>query len=400
VKKPGLFTKLNPLDGRRFLIYAVVYVSVGIGISMLGLLLPFLAEQVNISVGQMGFAFTAQNLGYLVGSLGGGVLYDRFKSHSLMVLSLVLMMVSGFLVPLIPWFYGLLVVLFFFGLGLGTIDVGANLNLVWIFQSRVGPYLNTLHFIFGIGAFSAPLIIATVLGWTGGGLTWAIWALMVLFLPGLLGLFSTPSPENSAETETEGKVERADVVVVVMLMLAIFFAVGVQIGFSGWIFTYVSDFGIGDVSTASMITALFWAGLTLGRLASIPISKKVPPGVMALFNFALLTLVLALFLVWPTRSVMMWMGTAGVGLAISILFPTLLSFAKTRVNMTGRVTGLLFLGSSLGMMSLPMILGQVFERYGGYAMMLVLFAAALFGLGTMILLFTNRSREGSNGGGA
>ncbi|MFU8826729.1 MAG: MFS transporter, partial [Brevefilum sp.] len=391
---------LNPLDGRRFLVYAVVYIPVGIGISMLGPLLPFLAEQVNISVGQMGLAFTAQNLGYLVGSLGGGVLYDRLKSHSLMGLSLVLMMVSGFLVPLIPWFYGLLVVLFFFGLGLGTIDVGANLNLVWIFQSHVGPYLNTLHFIFGIGAFSAPLIIATVLGWTGGGLTWAIWALMVLFLPGLLGLFSIPSPENSAEAETEGKVEQAGVVVVVMLMLAIFFAVGVQIGFSGWIFTYVSDFGIGDVSTASMITALFWAGLTLGRLASIPISKKVTPGVMALFNFALLTLVLALFLVWPTRSVMMWMGTAGVGLAISILFPTLLSFAKTRVNMTGRVTGLLFLGSSLGMMSLPMILGQVFERYGGYAMMLVLFVAALFGLGTMILLFTNRSREGSNGGGA
>ena len=131
----------------------------------------------------------------------------------------------------------------------------------------------------------------------------------------------------------------------------------------------------------------------MGRLIAIPVSKKVAPGTMILFNFALLTLVLIFFLIWPTDPVMVWIGAAGVGLTTATLFPTLLSFAKTRVNMTGRITGLLFLGSSLGMMLLPLLLGQVFDRYGGYPMLLVVFISALLGLGVMSLLSVKRAPE-------
>ena len=391
MKKIALFSNPGSLNARRFLIYAIVYISVGIGISMLGPLLPFLADQVSVSLGQMGFAFTAQNLGYLIGSLSGGWLFDRVRTHRLMTLFLLVMILTGFLIPLMPWFSTLLIVLFFFGLGVGAIDVGTNLNMVWIFQSGVGPYLNALHFIFGIGAFFTPLIITTVLGWTGGSLSWAIWALMLLFIPGLLGLVSSPSPENPAAVKTESPEKVHHVGIILLLILAIFFAVGVQIGFSGWIFSYVSESGIADIATASRITALFWASLSLGRLIAIPISKKVAPGTMVLFNFSLLTLVVIFLLIWPTHPVMMWIGAAGVGLATSILFPTLLSYAKTLVNMTGRVTGLLFLGSSLGMMILPLLLGQMFDRFGGFAMILVVFGASLLGLGIIILLRFQRA---------
>ena len=386
MKKFALFSNPGSLNARRFLIYAVVYISVGIGLSMLGPLLPFLADQVSISLGQMGFAFTAQNLGYLIGSLSGGWLFDRVRTHRLMTLFLLVMILTGFLIPLMPWFSALLIVLFFFGLGVGAVDVGTNLNMVWIFQSGVGSYLNALHFIFGVGAFFTPLIITTVLGWTGGNLSWAIWALMLLFIPGLLGLVSSPSPENPAAANTASPEKVHHVGIILLLILAIFFAVGVQIGFSGWIFSYVSESGIADIATASQITALFWASLSLGRLIAIPISKKVAPGTIVLFNFSLLTLVVLLLLIWPTRPVMMWIGSAGVGLATSVLFPTLLSYAKTLVNMTGRVTGLLYLGSSLGMMVLPLSLGQVFDRFGGFAMILVVFGASLLGLGIIILL--------------
>ena len=391
MKKFALFSNPGSLNARRFLIYAVVYISVGIGLSMLGPLLPFLADQVSISLGQMGFAFTAQNLGYLIGSLSGGWLFDRVRTHRLMTLFLLVMILTGFLIPLMPWFSALLIVLFFFGLGVGAVDVGTNLNMVWIFQSGVGSYLNALHFIFGVGAFFTPLIITTVLGWTGGNLSWAIWALMLLFIPGLLGLVSSPSPENLAAANTASPEKVHHVGIILLLILAIFFAVGVQIGFSGWIFSYVSESGIADIATASQITALFWASLSLGRLIAIPISKKVAPGTIVLFNFSLLTLVVILLLIWPTRPVMMWIGSAGVGLATSVLVPTLLSYAKTLVNMTGRVTGLLYLGSSLGMMVLPLSLGQAFDRFGGFAMILVVFGASLMGLGIIILLRFQRA---------
>jgi len=390
MEKSGLFSSIHPIDQKRLLTYAVCYFSVGIGISALGPLLPYLADNVNVSLGQISFAFTAQNLGYLLGSAGGGWLYDRFQSHKLMVLSLALMVLMGLLIPLMSWFYALLVVLFFFGLGVGTIDVGENLNLVWMFKSRVSPYLNAIHFIFGLGAFFTPLIITTVMTWTGGNLSWAIWALVLIFCPGFIGLLSTKSPANISSEENDIQNEERNYVLIALIILLFFLSVGVQIGFGGWIFTYVSELGIADVTVASLITSLFWGCVTLGRLMGIPISKKVTPGSMLLFNSVLLVLVLGLILVWPLNPVMMWVGSAGMGLAISIMFPNLLSFAKTRMNLTGWVTGLFFMGSSLGMMLMPMLLGQVFDTMGGREMMLALFAAALLGLIVMIRLIVKR----------
>ncbi len=390
MEKSGLFSSINPIDQKRLLTYAICYFSVGIGVSALGPLLPFLADNVNVSLGEISFAFTAQNLGYLLGSAGGGWLYDRVKSHKLMALSLSLMVLMGLLIPMMSWFYALLVVLFFFGLGVGTIDVGENLNLVWMFKSRVSPYLNAIHFIFGLGAFFTPLIITTVMSWTGGSLSWAIWTLVLIFCPGFIGLLTIESPVNTSSIETEIRNQDHNYVLIALIIILFFLSVGVQIGFGGWIFTYVSELGIADVTAASLMTSIFWGCLTLGRLIAIPISKKVSPGSMILFNSALLVFVLGLILIWPISPAMMWVGSAGMGMATSILFPTLLSFAKSRLNLTGRITGLFFMGSSVGMMVMPMLLGQVFDTFGGREMMLVMFAAAMLGLMIMIRLIVKR----------
>jgi FHS family Na+ dependent glucose MFS transporter 1 len=388
---------IKTFEIRRFLAYALCLISVGIGMSLLGPLLPFLADKVHVSLGQMGFAFTAQNLGFMLGSVGGSWLYDRFKSHTLMVISIVLMVVSGLIITLMDTFFGLLLALFCLGLGLGMLDIGANLSLVWIFQSQVGPYMNALHFAFGVGGILTPLILSMVMGWTGGSLTWAIFALVVLFFPGLIMLLAHPSPEQISKNQHQRDTQTSMIGLVVLLILLVFFCVGVQIGFGGWIFTYVSELGITDLATALLITSIFWGSLTLGRLIAIPVSKKVSLASMLLFNLCLLVLVLGLILVWPTRLWMLWVGSAGMGLATSLLFPTILAFAESKLNMTGRVTGLFFLGSSLGMVVLPMVLGQVYEFFGGYQMMLTLFVAALIGLGLMIRIqmkrFTDKIRD-------
>lgn len=392
MEKTGLLSTIQPTDQKRLLTYAICYFSVGIGVSALGPLLPFLADNVNVSLGQISFAFTAQNLGYLLGSVGGGWLYDRFKSHKLMVLSLSLMVVMGLLIPVMTWFYALLVVLFFFGLGVGTIDIGENLNLVWMFKSRVSPYLNAIHFVFGLGAFFTPLIITTVMAWTGGSLSWAIWTLVLIFCPGFIGLLTLKSPVNTSSDNADFRNQDHNYVLIAIIIVLFFLAAGVQIGFGGWIFTYVSELGIADATAASIMTSIYWGCVTLGRLFAIPVSKKVSPGAMILFNSAWLVFVLALILIWPTTPAMMWIGSAGMGLATSFLFPTLLSFAKTRMNMTGRITSLFFMGSSIGMMLMPMLLGLVFDTFGGCEMMLVLFAAALLGLLFMILLQVKKQK--------
>jgi len=57
------------------------------------------------------------------------------------------------------------------------------------------------------------------------------------------------------------------------------------------------------------------------------------------------------------------------------IFPTTLTLAERRMTITGRVTGWFIVGASAGSMSLPWLVGQLFERTGPRAAMFVVFIA-------------------------
>lgn len=383
-------TKREKQDFLRFLTYSVCFVALGVGVSSLGPILPLLSEQVGVTLGQISFVFTVQNLGYLIGSAGGGRLFDRFNGHRLMVLALLLMIGMLLLIPLMGWFQILLTVMFFFGLGLGMVDIGGNLNLIWLYRSRVTPYMNVLHFSFGFGGILAPIIIAQVLGLTGGSLIWAMWTLVIFSLPALFGLLLQKSPEPTLDKGSQTKEISGVRRLIFLVVLLFFLSVGVQSGFSGWIFTYVTEQAVADSSSAALMTSTFWGSMTLGRLLTVPVSKKVVPGKILLFNCSMTVVIIGLILIWPFQSWMMWIGAAGLGLATSSIFPTLMSFGESRMTMTGKITGLFLFGSSFGMMIVPMLLGQIFEIFSGYALMLTLFGISILGLLVMTLIYRVR----------
>ncbi|MDY6874206.1 MAG: MFS transporter [Chloroflexota bacterium] len=377
-----------------FITYGVCFVSLGLAMASLGPMLPSLADHAGVSLAQISFVFTANNLGYMVGSAGGGRLYDRFKGHRLMGLALVLMVVAGALIPLARTFILLLVLLFVLGLGMGLVDLGGNVNLLWIFQSQVGPYMNALHFSFGVGALIAPILLNKMLAVSGGALTWPFWVLSALFLPGLVGLALLPSHQNpEAESAAEAGY-KPDIWLVVLIMALFFIYVGIEGGFSGWIYTYATELGIADETAASYMNSLFWAALTLGRLIAVVLARKVRPYILLIGNFSLALLIFGLILIWPTQPVMIWLGAAGLGLACSSVFPTILALSETRLKITGAVTGLFFLGSSLGGTLVPMLLGQVFDYLGGYEMMLSLTGLTVLGLVVLVAVILASDRVG------
>ncbi len=375
------------------LTYAICFVSLGLCMPQLGVLLPYMAGNLGVSIAQISFLFTAGSLGYMAGSAGGGRLYDKFKGHHLMMAALVIMAFMGILIPFISWFYILLVVIFIFGIGQGMLDIGGNLNILWIFHSGSGPYMNALHFSFGVGAFLSPIIIHQVMRLANGSLYWPFWILSILFLPGVIGLLLLRSPENIEEKENPQQNKLSfDFRLVAFMVILFFLYCGIEGGYSSWIFTYSTELGIVSETAGSYMTSIFWGALTLGRLLSIPLAKRLESSRLLVTNFVLAILVMGLILVWPINANVLWIGSAGLGLALSSIFPTLMALAETRMKMSGSVTGLFFIGTSLGGMVLPTLLGQVFDYIGSYQMMVTLFAASCLGLAFLILVLLASSR--------
>lgn len=386
--------KSGKSDIQYFAAYSISCIALGLGFAVLGPLLPSLAAHMDVNLGQISFLFTANSFGYLIGSSVGGKLYDKVKGHLLMCLALGIMFLMCLVIPIVPNYSMLLLMIFLFGIGQGLLDVGANTNLLWVFQSRVSPYMNGLHFFFGIGALLSPIIVHNVMRLAKGSLTWPFWTLAFLYLPSLIGLFLLKSPENPERDHTLNKSTATSGWLIVLMMLLFFVYVGVEGGYGGMIYTYVTEVKVASETSAAYVNSIYWGALTIGRLITIGLAKKLSPGKILLGNFILSFISMCLILINPIDPILVWAGTIGLGLGFSSVFPTLLVLAETRLKITGGITGLFFLGSSLGGMFIPMLLGQVFEYVGATQVMITIFAFLIFGLLVLISVILASKRAG------
>ncbi|MCA9930591.1 MAG: hypothetical protein KC419_19035, partial [Anaerolineales bacterium] len=191
---------------------------------------------------------------------------------------------------------------------------------------------------------------------------WAYWLLALLVLPAALLILPQSSPTSIIDNTEEKAASRLNYRLIGMIGLFYFLYVGLEVGFSGWVFTYATTLNITGAAAAAYLTSAFWGALTVGRLLAIPIATYLRPRAI-LFSDLLLGMVsMGILLLWPQHVVALWMGTIGLGLSLASVFPTMLSFAERRMTITGQITGYFFVGASLGGMTLPWLMGKLLDN--------------------------------------
>ncbi|MBN2393143.1 MAG: MFS transporter [Anaerolineae bacterium] len=365
--------------------YCAAFVALGLATASLGPTLTDLATNTRATLSQISYGFTAHALGYLLGSFLGGRLYDRRSGNPVMGTMLLLMALSMALVPLIPVLWVLIAVLLSLGMFEGALDVGGNTLLVWLHGEKVGPYMNALHFFFGVGAFLSPVVIARALA-AGAGVTWAYWILALLIVPVAVAVLRLPSPSSSADADsTPGAspvagTRRTSALLVVLIALFFFLYVGSETSFGGWIATYAKAAGLGDAATAAYLTSVFWGALTLGRLLSIPLAARLRPRTLLFGDLIGCLLSVLIVIAWPDAPAVLWIGTFGAGFSMASLFPTMISFAGRHMTTTGKTTAWFFVGASSGGMLIPWLIGQWFESTGPRVTVFMILASLLLNL--------------------
>lgn len=359
-------------DGKlaRTLSYYAAFTGLGLTTSALGPTLPNLAANTHSQISDASILFSAGSMGYILGASLGGRLYDRLAGHMVMAVAALLMVLAALVIPLAPLLWLLFFIMFTMGVGQSVVDVGANTLLVWTHRAGVGPYMNGLHFFFGVGAFLSPIIIAQIMLLTGG-ITWAYWILGLLMLPAALWLLWLPSPAVRSQTE-DADSKPINYPLAGLVALFLFLYVGAEVSYGGWIFTYTITLDLADDTTAAYLTSAFWGALTLGRLLSIPLAIRFRP--RTILNGALLgCLASAVALVSAGHLLpVVWAATLAMGLFMAPVFPVTIALAERRMAITGQTTGWFFIGGSLGAMATPWIIGQFFDTAGPAAVMIVI----------------------------
>lgn len=215
-----------------------------------------------------------RSLAYLIGSAIGGPLFDRLPGHYLFSFAMSLACIGTTLLPFCKTVVLLALTASVQGLSIGFLDTGSNVLLVWVHgDEKVAPYLQFIHFAFGVGAFIAPLLVELSVNAIAAP-SLAFWIIGALFAPIAAVLLFVKSPRQDSAVKADGEqaappparsggLGRYEMALVVIAACIMFVYVGTEIGEGSYIFTYSVLYAGFTEAQGHYLTSAFWGSLAV-----------------------------------------------------------------------------------------------------------------------------------------
>jgi len=246
------------------------------------------------------------------------------------------------------------------GLSGGLIQVTTNTVISTLNSENRAPALNLLHFSFGLGALSGPLISGFILQY---GISWNyVYYIMAAYsvMVSILYLFIRFPLINSGKSKGNmAFLKYFKSTYFVLMIFAIVIYVGVEMGINSWSVNYTHEkHNLGNL-TASSILSYFWVFMTAGRLLCIPLTKRFRPSLvmLILISFSVLAFITYVF---SSHVVLSFISISIIGFCFSGVFPILLSLGGNRYKEgIGSVTIVFMAFSCLGIMFFPLLTGVI-----------------------------------------
>jgi FHS family Na+ dependent glucose MFS transporter 1 len=209
----------------------------------------------------------------------------------------------------------------------------------------------------------------------------------------MLTLAGSPRAAQSVESETgAAQLQQIPYNVVLMAALFLFFYVGAEIAFGGWVYTYAVELKLAPAVQAAYLTSAFWLTFTIGRLLAVPLATWFTP--RQVISVALLGCVffIGLVFVFADSTVILWIAALGVGFCMAPVYPSGFTLAVQGLKLTARASSIILLGDSFGGMILPWMVGKVLDASGPRAMVYLVFGSLICDLLVFVGLLRARSK--------
>ena len=337
------------------LVGLAAFAALGLPDGMLGTLWPSMQTSLDRPVSGLGVLSVALTLGYIGSSLTVTWPMRRFGVGATIVTATVIRLAAFAVISSVPSWVAVVIAMFVSGWGGGSTDTA--FNTYYAEHADLGS-LNFLHGMYGVGATIGPLLAVALLpDWAVGFIILAVVdLLLVAWLFGLVGSWdpiSTSGSTSMSAPSTTGW----------LAIVAFFLYTGVEAATGTWAFSILIDTGTGE-ARAGIWVALFWGGLTVGRLLLGSVANRL--GSRTMLDLSASVLVIGSGLFWLDPRAYGGFGLVISGLGMAAIFPTLVALTPHHGEGTDTDTsmGLQFAAAALGAGGLSYLAGRIADIQG------------------------------------
>lgn len=343
---------------KRFLLTVhAVFVLVGIANTMLGPLLPLLAQRWQLTDRQSGALFFAQFFGGFAGAIISTRLAKQFSLHNITRAGLGLI-AAGVLGLATPSQLLAIVGITMVGFGLGLTNPSITAAVAEAFPTRRASLLNLLNFAWALGAITAPMLILAALRHSHLQVSGMLLIYAVILSISAFLIPRIPASSFSREM-TQAKLPSGILRIVIACGALLFLYVGIEVGISGWLPTFATRMQAFSLPRAALLQDTFWTTFLLGRLFA-PVFLNVT-GERLLLTLSICTATagtLALLLLH--LPIVLFVSVAMIGLGCAAVFPTAIALLSQRLSgYSGSTLGFMFASAGLGAAILPFCIGSL-----------------------------------------
>ncbi len=280
------------------------------------------------------------------------------------------------------------------GLGGGLVQISANTLISSLHHETRASSLNLLHFFYGTGALSGPILSGLAIS---RGFYWytiysvlAGMALLVLLVL-LPARFPSRQEPSASPMATFLSIIKSGYVMLIALAAVLY--VGIEMGINSWSVLYLeTSLGMEKVA-ASAVLSYFWFFMTFGRIICIYCARVMRAGTLLLALCTGSGVACAGFAV-SHNALIAGLALSLTGLFFSGVFPLLIGLGGNAYpGQVGAITSVMLTSLGVGLMVFPWAAGVISERWSLSAGMVFLCAAS----GALIITAWAISRRGRSG---
>ena len=366
---------LSARPGRRLVVVSfAVFIALGLSAGVTGVAWPSMRATFSRPVADLGVLLAVGTVGYFLAGLTSGWLTRRLGLGDLLTLTLLFGTVSlvGYgVVDSWPLLLGCAVGVGFAG---GMVDSVMNAYVALHHDTRT---MNLLHAFFGIGATIGPVLVAALLT---RGADWQV-AYFVLASVELLLVITVLRVRRAWPTVVDPERQHGadgDFGASVISLLGLFVLyVGIEVAAGQWAYSVLTESrGLGEFG-AGIWVAVYWGGLTGGRLLLGVIGDRVGP--RTILHVSMAGSVVGSLIFWADPAGLGVLGLTLLGISLAGVFPILVALTPQWVgeDRAPVVIGYQIAAAAAGSASIPWVAGRIIDGFGLEALGPFLVAIAL-----------------------